>query len=413
MMDQVRQLQKVFFIEADKHDAQVALADAVRVFGQLSLRCDNLKLSAEISGKINEFEKMCNVDNHGYSVYTRSVQEFREVINDVVGGVELMATDLKAGMNQVDAATQSLDEKQHQLAQLSKWSDASSFDRKCAEYAIGPLLKFCRHYPWIVKMETSVSKDYVPDQDLISAVDMIRKKDDSKPILVWLIGEDKTTILLALAAAAHELLAPLAENCISRFRKSMLTRATMLEKSLVDIDDDDEFHKSLNAGKLGKIREARQKCKEAIDGFNKLVARPEEDDQKLLIKAGQLTELAKLQTIRWSVLSFVLHPEIEASTSAGMDLRQQLGKVWAAGNSGEDVEKYLGESFVSMLAKIIKKDKKTQEKNKTDASTTAAESVPPTPSSVPSGKHRKVGKGAKSSGLVDVCSAWGLTCNAG
>ena len=138
MMDQVRQLQKVFFIEADKHDAQVALADAVRVFGQLSLHCDNLKLSAEISCKINEFEKMCNVDNHGYSVYARSVQEFREVINDVVGGVELMATYLKAGMNQVDAATQSLDEKQHQLAQLSKWSDASSFDRKCAEYAIGP-----------------------------------------------------------------------------------------------------------------------------------------------------------------------------------------------------------------------------------------------------------------------------------
>ena len=137
MMDQVRQLQKVFFIDVDKHDAQVALADAVRVFGQLSLHCDNLKLSAEIRGKMNEFENMCNVDTHGYSVYTRSVQEFREVINDVVRGAEFMATDLKAGMNQVDAATQSLDEKQHQLAQLSKWSDASSFDRKCAEYAIG------------------------------------------------------------------------------------------------------------------------------------------------------------------------------------------------------------------------------------------------------------------------------------
>ena len=117
MMDQVWQLQKVFFIEADKHDLQVALADSVRVFGQLSSHCENLKLSAEISCKINEFEKMCNLDNHGYSVYARSVQEFREVINDVVGGVELMATDLKAGMNH-DAATQSLDEKQHQLAQV-------------------------------------------------------------------------------------------------------------------------------------------------------------------------------------------------------------------------------------------------------------------------------------------------------
>ena len=175
----------------------------------------------------------------------------------------------------------------------------------------------------------------------------------------------------------------------------MLHKATMLEKSWVGIDDDDEFHKSLNAAKLGKIRDARQRCKEAIDGFNKVVARPEEDDQKLLIKAGQLTELAKLQTIRWSVLSFVLHPEIEASTSGGMDLRQQIGKVWAAGNSSEDFGKYLGESFVSMLAKIIKNDKKTQEKNKTDASTSAAEGVPPTPASVPSGKRRKVGKVAK------------------
>ena len=63
--------------------------------------------------------------------------------------------------------------------------------------------------------------------------------------------------------------------------------------------------------------------------------------------------MARMQTSKWSLLSFVLNPEIQAFTKQGESLRQTLKAVWVLNSGNVEVLEYLGDELTKKAKDFV------------------------------------------------------------
>ena len=77
-----------------------------------------------------------------------------------------------------------------------------------------------------------------------------------------------------------------------------------------------------------------------------------EDEEKRQGWDATLTQ-ARMQTGKWSLLSFTLNTEIDAGTKEGESLRNNLKIVWDLNSTKDNMEKFLGPSLVKRITDLI------------------------------------------------------------
>ena len=120
--------------------------------------------------------------------------------------------------------------------------------------------------------------------------------------------------------------------------------------------DDAGFFKAFNATTLSTMKTARSKAKRALEAWENAVQAKGDtvgDFEEKRQKLEKELSIARMQTSKWSLLSFVLNPEIQAFTKQGESLRQTLKAVWVLNSGNVEVLEYLGDELTKKAKDFV------------------------------------------------------------
>ena len=79
-----------------------------------------------------------------------------------------------------------------------------------------------------------------------------------------------------------------------------------------------------------------------------------DEETKVLTPSLKIVEQASHQCIKYGLLRFLRSPDASAVTEQGEDVRQSLKDVWGMHGKCDEIQAYLGDSFVTEIEDILK-----------------------------------------------------------
>lgn len=342
----------------DSSDCSDYLGKLIGLFGQIHSLADKLDLGQSLRSDIAKLESSSDAPTVGRGSFHTQLSEFKATAQLMAAAVTTMQADLSVGKAELQGSAKTFMDQSHKVKQLATFSDTPAQALAHLTFATSTFHGICTAAHKAVECQGCVPADYVPDSKLLLQIEKCLTGEQEKGHLVWLLGdaggasflEDLRTMLAGLKPACEEfveLQAKQASEAVAGV-ESMLAAAGA---------SDEDFFKHFNTTKLNKLRALRAKAKGLMDNLKPLLGEGESRWPEKVKGGDAMMDAAKMQTIKWGLLSFVLHVDIEAATQGGTGLRSQLEKLWGLNSMDKTVAEYLGETLVKRIEHLVAKDK--------------------------------------------------------
>ena len=355
-------------LQKEEEEKSKGLAEMVELLSKIKAECaamvdrgDNL-----LAADVEAYTSKCNVHNAGCEIYTEKLESFQSAVLGMIDGFLLRHSkfDPAIGSTAITTNSKLVAAASHQLSQLAAWSDTPVHDQACIRFASMELRTLCDKGVDAAWMSEPTGAKFKPDMVLRQALAVVSNLELSKPKLVWLVGGDASQKFLdyvrELFAATGPAEAAYVKGELGQLRGSM----SKLQKLLVPVassSNDNAFHAALSNSSAAKLRAARKETKQFMDTLEPFKT---EDDGNAVVstlaEAQKMIDEAKHQTIKWGLLSFILHPEIRTATSVGLDLRAKLKNVWHQHMTDAEVMGYIGSATQQCVAEVLATDQATK-----------------------------------------------------
>ena len=368
LMEQLLKLQVLsanMNMKKDEQDKGKDLAEMVELLGKIKAECAAIVGSGEqlLAADVEACASQYNVHSAGRNIYAEKLKAFQSAVLGMIEGFLGTQADAAHGVAAIASSSELVAAAGHQLNQLADWSDTPVHDQACIRFASEELHSLCNTAAEATSMLKPTTAKFKPDAALRQALAAVCALELSKPKLVWLVGDgDASQRFLDYARKISQATAPAeaayVQNELAQLRGAM----SKLEKALVPDPsslDDKAFHAALGNSTPAKARALRKDTKQLMVMDASEPFRTEDDANavmSVLAEAQQIIDEAKHQTIKWGLLSFILHPEIRTATSLGLDLRSKLKMVWQQHSTDAAVTGYVGPAVQQCIAEILAAD---------------------------------------------------------
>lgn len=328
-----------------------AMANLVRACSELKVKVADLELGGDAAIVLANFEDSLGVKDLGHQTYMAKLVEFKTDVKALLQGIDLAASDVTAGKATIKVAVTKIRKQEHELVQLTTWSSTANFDREVIELVSTHLVEFAINVEDALRCQQCVPSDFEPNWKVSTALKELINIEVTKPKLLRLASETDVDAFLATACSVNDAMQPLVSDHASDRAAKVQVLIDKLQKSMAPEDLGDEgFYKFFSVSSVSSMKTARTNAANAVKAFTQL---PGIDTSEQTTEWSETLSAAKLQTSKWSLLSFAYNTEIEANTKEGIQLRQGLNAVWELNKDKEDTKKYLGEELVSRIGGLL------------------------------------------------------------
>ena len=316
-------------------------------------KMSQLTMEPEAAEMFSDFEKVCNVGNVGCQAYDRKLKEFKVQTTKLVRCLATFACDdstMKEAAAELLKRHDAIRSEEHLLRQLGAWSSTVDHDTGCINLVTGILADFSKHAPMAVANATTLQANYKPSPELMTAMSKLLQVDVTKPKLEWLTSSEDAAKLIDRATEIKKKLEPLFKRNVDSMRAAATKLQGNLAKLLAPADaGEEDFYKFYTLSKLNTLKALRAKLKSETA---ELKIHIDAQDPKLK-EMQDVAMQARLQTTRWTMMSFTKNTDIRSLAKFGADLRASLRAAWGVNATNEEVTKYLGEGFIKVIEEIL------------------------------------------------------------
>ena len=135
------------------------------------------------------YEESFELKSGGLQLYKANLERFRQDVRNMADGLMKLKETIFEGKSTIADSVANLQVSEHAIKQTISWSDVEKHDSGCVEFAVGPFLDTCSMGHMVYEVSQCMPADYQPNHKLNTALAAMQNKDESKPKLVWLLGD--------------------------------------------------------------------------------------------------------------------------------------------------------------------------------------------------------------------------------
>lgn len=231
------------------------------------------------------------------------------------------------------------------------YSATEDWDGDCLDTFMKQFLPFAKISPEAFAVCYTETADVKVDLAMVSALKALMNIPVVLPKLQWLGGDEAARVLFEqLTEVENAVMVPAMAHAQTLQNKVIRAQAK-LEKMLATdevSEDHSKFVSFFTMKSMGTMKSARGIVKKAVAEYAET---PGTDEQVMADAVGAMNK-AKLQTIKWGLLTFLFNPDIESLASAGKQVRHDFRAAWQLNQDTEGVKDMLGKELVDQITQV-------------------------------------------------------------